>query len=89
MARDHPMAVVRHLANLGLGDSPGNIQCRDGHADSFGWSATSTVGVYARRAASPLWVAPRPGVGSVADTSIEVSLDALMTLREGCYGVTE
>ena len=41
----------------------------------------------ARCAASPLRVAPRPGVSSVADTSIEVSLDALMTLREGCYGV--
>ena len=31
----------------------------------------------------------QPGVGSVADTSIEVSLDALMTLGEGCYGVTK
>ena len=80
------MAVVRHLANLRLGDSPGNIQCRDGHADSFGWSATSTVGVYARRAASPSWVAPRPGVGSVADTSIVASLDAVLRLGEGCAG---
>jgi len=33
--------------------------------------ATSTVGICARRAASPLWVAPRPGVGSVAAFSYE------------------
>jgi len=31
-----------------------------------------------------LWVAPRPGVGSVADASIEVSLDAVIRLWEGC-----
>jgi len=31
-----------------------------------------------------LWVAPRPGVGSVADASIEASLDAVQRLVEGC-----
>jgi len=29
-------------------------------------------------------VAPRPGVGSVADASIEASLDAVVRLGEGC-----
>jgi len=31
-----------------------------------------------------LWVAPRPGVGSVADASIEASLDAVVRLGVGC-----
>jgi len=31
-----------------------------------------------------LWVAPRPGVGSVADAPIEASLDAVLRLGNGC-----
>jgi len=81
------VAVVRHVADLGLGDGLDDGGCWGGHGVSCGWSATSTVGVCARRAASPLWVAPWPGVGSVADASIEASLDAVLRLGEGCYGV--
>jgi len=33
-------------------------------------------------------VAPRPGVGSVADASIEASLDADQRLGEGCVEET-
>jgi hypothetical protein len=78
------VAVVRHVADLGRGDGLDDGGCRGGHGVSFGWSAASTVGVCARRAASPLWVAPRPGVGSVADASIEASLDANLRLEERC-----
>ena len=60
------VAVVRHVADLGLGDGLDDGGCWGGHGVSCGLSATSTVGVCARRAASPLWVAPRPGVGSLA-----------------------
>jgi len=42
----------------------------------------------ARRAASPLWVAPWLGC-SVADTPIGVSLDAPQKLTEGCVVRTE
>jgi len=65
------VAVVRHVANLGLGDGLDDGGCWGGHGVSCGWSATSTVGVCARRAASPLWVAPWPDVGSVAAFSYE------------------
>jgi len=75
---------VRHVADLGLGDGLDDGGCWGGHGVSSGWSATSTVGVCARRAASPSWVAPRPGVGSVADASSEASLDAVVRLGEGC-----
>jgi hypothetical protein len=78
------VAVVRHVADLGRGDGLDDGGCRGGHGVSFGWSAASTVGVCARCAASLLWVAPRPGVGSVADASIEASLDAEMMLGERC-----
>ena len=80
------VAVVRHVADLGLGDGLDDGGCWGGHGVSCSWSATSTVGICARRAASPLWVAPRPGVGSVADASIEASLDAVLRLGEGCAG---
>jgi len=80
------VAVVRHVADLGLGDGLDDGGYWGGHGVSFCWSATSTVGVCVRRAASPLWVAPRPGVGSVADASIEASLNAMVRLGEGCAG---
>ena len=80
------MAVVRHVADLGLGDGLDDGGCWGGHGVSCGWSATSTVGVCARRAASPLWVAPRPGVGSVAAFSYE---GFLMLKSEYKRGVTE
>lgn len=50
----------------------------------LGESVHHRVGVCARRAASPLWAAPRPGVGSVADASIEAFLDANLRLEEMC-----
>jgi hypothetical protein len=78
------VAVVRHVADLGRGDGLDDGGCRGGHGVSCGWSAASTVGVCARRAASPLWVAPRPGVGSVADAAIEASLDANCRLGKRC-----
>lgn len=41
----------------------------------------------ARCAATPLWVAPWPGVGSVADLFIEISRDADSRLERGCCGL--
>ena len=60
------VASVRHVADLGPDDGLNNSGCWVGQDVDLGWIATSTVGVWARCAASPLWVAPRPGVGSVA-----------------------
>ena len=74
---------------IGLGDGLDDGVCWVGHGVSCGWSATSTVGVCARRAASLLWVAPWPGVGSVADASIEASLDAVQRLGQGCAEMLE
>jgi len=76
------VALVRHVADLGLGDGLDDGGCWGGHGVSCGWSATSTVGVCARRAVSPLREAPWLG-RSVADTSIEVSLDAVQRLGQG------
>ncbi len=73
MACGDEVAVVRHVADLGLGDGLDDGGCWVGHSVPCGWSATSTVGVCAHRTATPLWVAPWLGC-SVADTSIECLL---------------
>jgi len=52
-ARGNEVAVARRVADLGLGDGLDDGGCWGGHGASFSWSATSTVGVCARRQAVP------------------------------------
>lgn len=76
-------ALVRHVANLGLSDGFDSGGYLGSHGVSCGWSVMSTVGVRARRAASLLWVALRPGMGLVVYASVGAYLDEVPGLPEG------
>jgi len=52
-AHGNEVAVARRVADLSRGDDLDNGGCWGGHDVSFGWSATSTVGICARRQAVP------------------------------------
>jgi hypothetical protein len=69
---------VRHVVILDLEDSFCDDSRRGGHGNTFSLCTTSTVGVCACGAESPLWVALRPGAGSVTEVSVETFLGAVI-----------
>lgn len=69
LACGDPVAVVRYVTDLGLGDSPGDIQCCGGQRVS--------VGFCARCAGALLCVTLQPPQANLPTASIEISHDAV------------